>query len=120
MVKYKNCVLNLAPRLSGSTQNFLAEISDRLFQPFSQRHLGQPSPQLLRARNVGPPLFGIVLRQWLEYDFAPRASDTNDFARELQHVQFMRIAEVHRQGSVAHHQPVNALDQVRTVTKTAR
>ena len=38
---------------------------------------------------------------------------------EFEHGHFRRVADVHRPGAGAHHQPVNAFDQIRHVTEAA-
>src|SRR6267143_497387 len=121
MVKYKKSTLtSLLSCNSTSIKHFMPKVSDGFFQTFPQRNLRHPAEQLFRTGNVGLPLLRIVLGQRLENNFARRSDHTNDLPRKLQHGHFVRVSNVHRQRSVTHHQPIDAFDQIGTVTKTAR
>src|SRR5579885_60903 len=99
--------------------NLGSKIRNRLLQSLRQRHLRFPVQNFSRLGNVGAALFGIVLRQRFENDSAPGTGGANDFPGELQHRQFRRVADVHGQIVIAHHQPVDAFDQVGNVTEAA-
>src|ERR1035438_7377078 len=97
-----------------------AEIRNRVGQSVGELHFGFPFQKLLRLGDVGLALLRIVLRQRLEDDFAFGLCRADDFPGELAHGQFRRIADVHRQIVIAHHQPVDAFNQIRDVAKAAR
>src|SRR5947207_14911956 len=46
----------------------LAEVVDRPREPLFQRHARLPSEDLARLGDVGATDFGVVLRQWTEFD----------------------------------------------------
>src|SRR6185312_12542822 len=100
--------------------DFGPEIINRLHQPLGQIHFRLPLQNLLRLRDVRPALFGIVLRQRLENNFALRTRHPNNLLRELQHRHLRGVPDIHRQIIIAHHQPINPLNQIRHITKAAR
>ena len=79
-----------------------------------------PIPGFFGLGDVGLALFGIVLGQRLVNNFAARPGSLDDGLGELQHRHLGRVADVHRQLIIAHHQAVDAFDQIRDITKTAR
>jgi len=89
-------------------------------KPCASGTLGSHFRIFFRLRDVGLALFRVVLRQWFVNDFAFRFCGADDFLGELQHRQFSRIANVHGQIVIAHHQTINAFDQIGDVTKAAR
>src|SRR6185369_9021050 len=105
--------------IPNSGSNLLPKVSDRLFQSLRQRYSGRPFQVFARFGDVGLALFRVVLRQRLEDNSAARAGGSDDFLGELQHGQLRRIADVHRQVVIAHHQTMDALDEVGHITKAS-
>lgn len=76
--------------------------------------------RMLQARVMsGWRWRGGVLRQRLVYNAAARGSGLDDLLGELPDRQFLRVADIDGIISIAHHQPINAFNQVRAITKTA-
>ena len=83
----------------------------RLAAPISGCFLARVmSGRRWRGSSCGSGLNAILLRE-------PVARMIS--LRKFQHGHFRRIADVHRQIVVAHHQPVDALDQVRHIAEAA-
>src|ERR1017187_8907239 len=100
--------------------NFRAEIRNRVGESVGQLHFRLPLQDFPGLGDVGLALFRIVLRQRLEHNFALRLGGLDDFFGELHHRHFARIADVHGQIVVAHHQTINAFDQIRSEEHTSR
>ena len=100
--------------------NFSSKIRNRVRESIRQLHFRFPFQKFFSLGDVGFALLRIVLRQRLENNFALRFGRADDFFRELDHRHFRRIANVHGQVVVAHHQPIDAFNQIGAVTKTAR
>src|SRR5437667_10877697 len=63
-------------------------------EPILPAHLRLPAEMLLCKRDIGLPDLRIVLRQFLEYDFAFRSGELSNFFSKLQDRNFIRIADV--------------------------
>ena len=64
-------------------------------------------------------MLGIILRKWSENDFAFGAGGGLDGFGELEHGHFSRVADVHGERGVAHHEAIDSFNKVGAITEAA-
>src|SRR5687768_9659904 len=85
--------------LDGGLGRFLkqrAEVGDGLFQTILEWNRGLPIESLLRQRDVGAALHGIVRRQWLERELRTASGQPQHFFRKLADRVLARISKIDR------------------------
>ena len=96
------------------------KVSNGFFQSPRQGHLGLPLQPRARPCYIRSALFRVVLGQRFEHQLAPRTGGADNFLRKFEHGHLSRIANIHRLGMSAHHQRVNAFNQIGDVAETPR
>src|SRR5215208_4759107 len=94
--------------------------AERAAQAFLEVDLRRPAQDLLRPRDVGPPLLRVVLGQRLVDDLARRARQPDDGLGELEDGELAGVAEVDGQVLSARGEEEETADQVVDVAEAPR
>jgi hypothetical protein len=98
---------------------FGSEVGDGFLEAFVEGYFGFPAEEFAGAGDVGLALFGVVLGKGFKDEFAFGAGNFEDGFGELEHGHFARVADVHGEVGVAHHEAIDAFDEIGTVAETA-
>src|SRR5947199_207202 len=112
-------VVSLLARLH-SLRLLAGEPGNGGLQALPQGNAGFPSQELFGACNIWPPSTRVVLRQGAEFEGGGAPGHLDDQARQFEHGELIRIADVDWLGPALFSESGDACDEILVEAETAR